>query len=509
MKMFSYHILGKLFVTLIALTLVTYVWFDPVQHLFYLITNVDIFSHGQVIPFVSMALVWSRRDILKSVPAFYWWPGLIITASVMVVQFLAVAIDIKILQHVSYILCIQAIILTVFGPYVFRAILFPVAFLILIVPFGSALVPVMQYITADMVINMLSVMGVANSSDGVLITLSSGLYEVAQACAGIKFLFTSMVTGVLLAHLAYDSWFKRVLLVLASAAIPIFANAFRVLGILLIAEATDQSFARGIDHIVYGWGFLSFVLLILIAVAYKFSDKKAFENDMAVEPVSVHHISRKQGIAVAVTVCLLPLFFWTISPKRYLSALDVGMLQAPTCDDCGIRLLDIDTKGEKAPFENADETFSARYRIGADYVFIDTALYCPVRTEKPMLFKLPRTEDNWTSLPGVGPGNFSVAGWDFEERHYTGFRANKVLWTSYYIAGKGMNSGLNIKLASAKEKLLYGKTAGALLTITIPVYEGAPPAEVLLKRFLSTFAPEDFLWNEIKPSETGKILCVA
>ena len=91
---------------------------------------------------------------------------------------------------------------------------------------------------------------VSFQAEGVLITLSNGLYEIAAACAGLKFLFTSLVTGVLLCHLAFESWWRRILMLVAAVLVPVLANAGRVFTTLLIAEATDQDFAKSIDHIV-------------------------------------------------------------------------------------------------------------------------------------------------------------------------------------------------------------------------------------------------------------------
>ena len=176
------------------------------------------------------------------------------------------AAEAAILQHVAFIGAIQCLVLASLGIALYRVILFPLLFLFAFVPFGDQILVPLQVFTAKMVIWALDVTGVAHQSDGVLIQLSSGLFEVAAACAGVRFLFSSLVTGILLCHLAFRSWRRRALMVLASVAVPVLANVVRVYGTLLISEATDISFAKDVDHIVYGWGFLSVVLLILIAV---------------------------------------------------------------------------------------------------------------------------------------------------------------------------------------------------------------------------------------------------
>ena len=56
-------------------TLLSYLWWDTVEHLMYLILSVDTFSHGQVIPFVSLWLIWTRKEHLRSDDVFVWLPA--------------------------------------------------------------------------------------------------------------------------------------------------------------------------------------------------------------------------------------------------------------------------------------------------------------------------------------------------------------------------------------------------------------------------------------------------
>jgi len=502
----------KIGIFAVAVGLLTAAWFESVAHMFNLVVSVDVFSHGQIIPFVSIGLIWFKKDHLAKVPSYFWLPGLLVLVGASFLWLVGEVFELKIAGHLAYIIAIQSLVLTLWGPVFFRAILFPMLFLLMIVPAGQSLIPILQYTTADMVIWMLSVLGVPYTVDGVLITLSSGIYEVAQACAGIKFLFTSLVTGVLLAHLIYRSWKRRFLIILASIGIPVFANAFRVLGILLIAESTDQSFAKGVDHIVYGWGFLSFVLIILITVAYRFSDKIMLEEDDVTVFANLKQPVTSNVVAVIVTVCLvaLPSLAAYFAPVNATVSKNIKPKTAPECENCSVRLLKRSQRDLlPVPFEGADAALSARYRIGADYVLINSALYCPQRTGARLPSAYMSVPKSWVYLPGVGAGSLTVGNWAFEEIHYKLGNSKKVVWLSKYIAGEGRVSSMDIKLAAAKERILWGKSAGAVLAVTIPVLEGAPPPQELFEKFFSRFSPDDFLWDEIKPTKEGHNICVA
>ncbi|UTW54149.1 exosortase A [Kordiimonas sp. SCSIO 12610] len=240
-------------------------WFDSLGHLFHIIWTVDTFSHGLFVPFISAALIWSRRTSLKKIPVGYSLWGCVVLMVATILWLMGTAAEVRLFEHIALVLALQGIIISAFGVRFYKAILFPSLFLFLMIPFGQSIVTPLQLITAEMVIASLNLLGIEYQAEGVLITLSSGLYEVAQACAGVRFFFTSLVTGVLLSHLVFESVWRRIAILIASMIVPVAANIVRVLTILLIAENTDQSFAKDVDHIVYGWGFLSVVLVILIA----------------------------------------------------------------------------------------------------------------------------------------------------------------------------------------------------------------------------------------------------
>lgn len=266
----KYH-LGVLVFALLA---VAGAWFETIVHMARILWTVDVFAHGLVTPLVSGALIWSRRRELALVNPNLHWFGLLVTFGSCFVWLGGELLDIRLFQHIALVTIVQGLTIGLLGMSVYRTMLFPMLFLYFSVPFGSELVGPLQFITANMVVGTLDIIGADYTAEGMLITLPSGLYEVAEACAGVKFLFTSVFTGVLLAHLLYSNWKKQLAVVIGSTVLPIVANVLRVLLILLIAELSDQKLAKGFDHLVYGWVFLSIVLFALISVAYRFVEDK-------------------------------------------------------------------------------------------------------------------------------------------------------------------------------------------------------------------------------------------
>ncbi|MGD9511137.1 MAG: exosortase C-terminal domain/associated protein EpsI, partial [Geminicoccaceae bacterium] len=137
----------------------------------------------------------------------------------------------------------------------------------------EGLVPYLQDVTARIAVALLRLAGVPVFHDGVLIETPSGLFEVAEACAGIRFLIANLVVVTLFAHLALRRAWKWLLFLALGVTVPIVANGLRAFGIIWVASLTDNSYAAGVDHVVYGWGFFTAIMLLLLSIGRWLADE--------------------------------------------------------------------------------------------------------------------------------------------------------------------------------------------------------------------------------------------
>src|SRR5260370_17155962 len=106
-----------------------------------------------------------------------------------------------------------------------------------------------------------------------MIEIPEGSFEVAEACAGWRFLIASSVFGCFFAVLMYQSLIRRALFIILSVAVPIAANGLRALGIIVLAHLEGNAAAVEADHVLYGWLFFTLVILTLIAIGMMFPQK--------------------------------------------------------------------------------------------------------------------------------------------------------------------------------------------------------------------------------------------
>lgn len=248
----------------VALLLVWFsVYFQALAHMAQVWSDSETFKHCFFIIPISLYLIYEKRVELKSVR---YRPTWIVAVPLILTQILFVLADqfsIQLFAHFSAVTTLVLLLWGYLGHQAFRIILFPAMYLYFCVPFGEEFVPYLQIITADISCVLLQLVGIPVYREGLYLYLPNGTFHVAEACAGIRFLIGTFALGVLLAYLNYQYWWKRALYAVVCATLPIIANGIRAFGIMVIGYSTDMKRAVGADHLVYGWFFFLFVLILL------------------------------------------------------------------------------------------------------------------------------------------------------------------------------------------------------------------------------------------------------
>ena len=167
----------------------------------------------------------------------------------------------------------ELVILAAIGPYLFRRLLAPLLFLVFLVPFGGFLVPSLQRVTAEIAVAGLHALHIPVFSDGLMIEIPEGTFEIAEACAGLRFLIAAIVFGCFFAVVMYRSWTRRAVFIALSVVVPIAANGVRALGIVVLAHILGSAAAAETDHILYGWIFFTIVIMVLIVIGMGFAEQ--------------------------------------------------------------------------------------------------------------------------------------------------------------------------------------------------------------------------------------------
>ncbi len=231
------------------------------------------FNHCLIIPLISGWLIWRRRDVVARLQPEPSLLALALLAGAMLLLLFADLAGVGAASHFALVLAVQAVIWLVLGTAICRQLLFPLLYLWFAVPFGEFMVPALQDVTADMAVALLHLFDIPVFRDGHFIALPNGDFLVEEACSGISYLIASLALGTLYAYLQYRSYWRRAAFIALAIIVPIIANGVRAFGIIMIAHLTNNEYAVGIDHLIYGWLFFGFVMLLLFSFGRWFSDE--------------------------------------------------------------------------------------------------------------------------------------------------------------------------------------------------------------------------------------------
>ena len=219
--------------------------------------NDDNYSHGFLIVPLAAYFVWERRAALMNATpqpsawGLVWVLGSLATlvAGILGAEFF--------LTRVSLIGVIGGSVLFLWGWQHLRVVLFPLAFLLLMIPipaivFNQIAFP-LQLFASRFGVEVMQLADVPVLREGNVITLANTRLEVAEACSGIRSLVSLLTLGIVYGYFTDSRWWMRLAIAVATIPIAIIANGLRVAGTGIMAHTRGVEAALGFFHTFSGW----------------------------------------------------------------------------------------------------------------------------------------------------------------------------------------------------------------------------------------------------------------
>jgi exosortase len=228
------------------------------------------FEHGIFVPLFALFVLWQDRNRLKAIPSAPSWAGLPLVVLSLLMLVLGVLGAELFFSRVSLLILLAGLIILFQGSTFFRAVLFPWAFLILMIPIPNLILQQvtfpLQLLASKLATNLLDLVGVPVLRQGNVIVLASMPLDVAEACSGIRSLLTLVTLAIIYGYLMETRIWVRVVLALSAVPIAVAANSFRIFGTGLLVQYWDPDKAEGFFHAFSGWLIFVVALIMLFAV---------------------------------------------------------------------------------------------------------------------------------------------------------------------------------------------------------------------------------------------------
>jgi exosortase len=229
------------------------------------------FSHGWLIPFVSIGILWHRRREIAAASRATNRVGLAVVILALLLHWLGAKAQQTRLSLMGLVLLIWGVPFYLYGWGVARILLFPCAYLIFCIPLNfldSLTFPLRIFVTV-ITTGILNGLGIAAERSGSAIhSLAAGgfSFDVADPCSGLRSLLAMTALTAVYAYLTQKTLLKKWLLFLASIPLAIIGNMARITTVALVAEAFGQQLALGIYHDYSGYVVFTVAITLMVGL---------------------------------------------------------------------------------------------------------------------------------------------------------------------------------------------------------------------------------------------------
>jgi exosortase len=255
-----------------------FLWWGPLTAVVRLAMHDEAYTHILLIVPLSCALLYTERRLASPIETDLGWGGAWLVTALMIAGFARwaslewsadVRLSVSMLALVlwwigSFILC--------FGKRRFQSLLFPLCFLLWIVPLPAValdeVVYFLQQQSAFAARIMFMAAGVPAIQDGVMLSIPNLDIEVARECSSIRSSMLLVITTTILAHLFLRSSRRKALLIAVAIPMAAIKNGFRIFIITELGTRVDAGFFDGNLHHRGGILFLGAALIMMSLLLY-------------------------------------------------------------------------------------------------------------------------------------------------------------------------------------------------------------------------------------------------
>ena len=447
----------------------------------------ETYAHGYLAVAIILYLVYRQRASLASLTPCPSFIALFAVAAAGLLWLAALLVDVLLVQIIALLLLVISVIWATVGGRVTRHLLFPLLIICFALPIWDPLPPVLQEMTTDVVFHVARLVGVPALREGHLITLPAGQLAIDESCSGMSYLLAALTLGMLYAHLNYQGFWPRVLVVMVSGVAAILANMVRVFIVVYVAYKTEMQHPLVDDHFNLGWylfGGLVVVLVLIETRMLRHADR--LDRNVSVQnagPCKRGHLQQVFIFIASITlVASGPAVAWWVEGS------------SPDVQDVSLEF-PAGTGGWSGPMTTQDRwlpvyqgAISGMRTYGKDgkeiYLYVG---YYPVQSQgKELIYYLNRITNDEVWRPVKGPNRVAVASNHtvIEQVLESPVGQQRLVWYWYRVAGEPVTKEIEAKVLQL-QGLLSGKPQASVVAIAADSGSDVVNTRKMLGEFIS------------------------
>ena len=226
----------------------------------------DYYSHGPLVPLVSLFFAWRARPNLEKEPDNR---GLLLLGGGVILYLIAVYYRAFHIGALMMIVTLGGAIWTYWGKEGIRKLAFPLAFLIFMIPFPfveASSLP-LSLLTGQVATRLMQALGLDVSVQGAAVSLPNVNLVVGAQCSGVRSIISLFTLYAVFVHIVEGSWVRKLILFFSAIPAAIAGNILRVSSLLWVANRWGAEAGFKYYHDYSGFVFFFFVVIILLLIA--------------------------------------------------------------------------------------------------------------------------------------------------------------------------------------------------------------------------------------------------
>lgn len=255
-------------ITIIIILIIGLFYWPTLRWLFNSWLSSEYYNQGFLVPFVSLFFFWTERKQLQSDRSLTVAIPLLITS--ILLYALSFVWDIRFISALSLLIMITAAVFYFFGNKGARKLLFPLCFLLFMVPFPFVpnLAFKLQQLSLLSSSHLLTLLGFPITTSGAEIFLAKSAFTVGIPCSGINSLVALLALGAVYAFILEGNIFERFGLFIVTLPLAIAGNILRITSVILVAYYVDVATATGWFHTLASPVFFIIEFFILLFIGW-------------------------------------------------------------------------------------------------------------------------------------------------------------------------------------------------------------------------------------------------
>jgi exosortase len=225
------------------------------------------YSHGYIVPFIALILLWHRRERFPEWGGCIWWWGLIPLLGGAGLRLAAAWLHVDWIDAASLLVTLGGVCTLVGGPPLLRWA-WPAGVILcfmLPLPYQAevALAQPLQRIATVASTYALQTIGFPAVAEGNIIHIDDLRIGVLEACSGLGMLMTFFALSTAVALIVQRPLLERVILTVSAVPIGVCVNVARITATGILHKTVGSTVANAVFHDLAGWLMMPLALALL------------------------------------------------------------------------------------------------------------------------------------------------------------------------------------------------------------------------------------------------------